>query len=103
VGLRPELVAAIVDRPDRMLVLVPTEEFRRHQIATVERAGSLAIRVSDPELGQRNRLARDRIIARDAVTTARAHGIRVLEVDGTHDAEYMADLVADHFADYLGP
>jgi hypothetical protein len=64
VGLRPELVAAIVDRPDRMLVLVPTEEFRRHQIATVERAASLAIRVSDPELGQRNRLAPDRITAR---------------------------------------
>jgi hypothetical protein len=34
---------------------------------------------------------------------ARAHGIRVLEVDGTRNAEGMADLVTDHFADYLGP
>jgi hypothetical protein len=38
-----------------------------------------------------------------AVAAARAHEIRVLEIDGTRDTEGMADLVADHFADYLGP
>ena len=38
-GLRPELVAGI-GGAGRMMVLVPTEKFRRHQIATLPRAGS---------------------------------------------------------------
>jgi len=100
-GLRPELVAPIVDSPRRMVVMVPTEEFRRHHIETLERARSLSVTISDPELGQRNRLERDRLVARDAVESARRHGIRVIEVDGSCDAEHVADLVEDRFAPYL--
>lgn len=37
-GLRPELVAGI-GGAGRMVVLVPTEKFRQHQIATLPRAG----------------------------------------------------------------
>ncbi|QFZ17195.1 hypothetical protein [Saccharothrix syringae] len=96
-GLRPELVVPIARSTRQVLVMVPTEGFRRYQAATLPRAGALSQPVSDPELAQRNRLERDRLIAADAVRSARELGVRVLEVDGSRDAEAVADVVADHF------
>ncbi|WP_129669463.1 hypothetical protein [Phytoactinopolyspora endophytica] len=100
-GLRPELVAPLLAAPRRMVVMVPTEEFRRHQLRALARAGSLGVELSDPELGQRNRIERDRLVACDAVESARQHGVRVLDVDGSQDAERVADAVADEFAPFL--
>jgi hypothetical protein len=100
-GLRPELVAPVLDSPRRMLVMVPTDEFRAHQLGVLPRAAAMGHDVSDPVRAQRNRLARDRLVAQDAVRTAERLGIRVLTVDGTHDAEAVADVVADHFGPYL--
>jgi hypothetical protein len=102
-GLRPELVAPIIDSPARMIVMVPTEEFRHQQLRTMPRAATFSHQVSDPDRAQRNRLDRDRLVAEDAVHTARRLGIRVIEVDGTQDAETVADIVADHFDPYLPP
>jgi hypothetical protein len=92
-GLRPELVAGI-GGAGRMMVLVPTEKFRRHQIATLPRAGRLGSQVSDPGLGQRNRVDRDRLIAEGAAQSAVRHGVPVIEVDGRRDANGVADLAA---------
>ncbi|MEV7189007.1 hypothetical protein [Kitasatospora sp. NPDC093102] len=100
-GLRPELVAPLLDSPRRMVVLVPTEDFRQHQIRTVPRAGALDIPVSDPARAQANRIARDRLVAEDATQNARRLGIRVIEVDGTRDASAVASMVAEQFAPYL--
>lgn len=102
-GLRPELVAPIVESTRRMVVLVPSEAFRRYQLETLDRARSLSVNVSDPELGQRNRIERDRLIALDTVESARWHGVGVLEVDGSRDADGVADLVEEQFAPYLEP
>jgi hypothetical protein len=99
-GLRPELVAAITD-PARMVVLAPTEPWRRHQATALARARHLGHRVSDPELAARNRFERDRLITEDAVRQAHRHGIRVIEVDGTRPAESIADEVADCFRSFL--
>jgi hypothetical protein len=99
-GLRPELVAAITD-PARMVVLAPTEPWRRRQAATLPRARSIGHPVSDPELAARNRFERDRLIAEDAVRQAHRHGIRVIEVDGASPAEAIANEVADHFRPFL--
>ncbi|MFL6074997.1 MAG: hypothetical protein ACJ73S_16485 [Mycobacteriales bacterium] len=100
-GLRPELVAPLLDSPDRMVVLVPTEEFRAHQVRTLPRAAGLTAPVSDPARAQRNRLERDRLVAADALRSARRLGIRVLEVDGSRDAEAVADLLSAQWARYL--
>lgn len=100
-GLRPELVAPLLDAPDRMIVLVPTPEFHQLQAQTLERAGRLDVPVSDPERAQRNRLARDRLVALDAVAHARRLGIQVIEVDGTRSADTVAADVATHFSAYL--
>lgn len=99
-GLRPSLVAPLIDAPDRMVVMVPTEEFRQHQTRVLPRAGRLGRPVSDPERAQRQRLARDRLLADDAVRTARQHGMRVIEVDGSRDAAAVAGIVAGHFRPY---
>lgn len=100
-GLRPELVAPLLDSPRRMIVLVPTDEFREHQLRVLPRAGAVTQRVSDPERAQRNRIARDRLVAEDAARSATGLGIRVLRVDGSKDAEAIADVVAEHFGPYL--
>ncbi|QKG26106.1 hypothetical protein ACTIVE_7759 [Actinomadura verrucosospora] len=100
-GLRPELVAPIIDSPRRMVVMVPTEAFRERQLRELPRTATVGHGVSDPARAQRNRLGRDRLVADDAVRSARRLGIRVIEVDGTQDADAVADIVADHFRPYL--
>ncbi|RSM78379.1 hypothetical protein DL991_17510 [Amycolatopsis sp. WAC 01375] len=100
-GLRPELVAPLLDSPRRMIVMVPTDGFREHQLRVLPRAVAVAHRVSDPERAQRNRIERDRLVAEDAVRAAKSLGVRVLEIDGSADAEAVADVVAEHFAPYL--
>ncbi|MFD5249190.1 hypothetical protein ACFWIW_31915 [Amycolatopsis sp. NPDC058340] len=100
-GLRPELVAPLLDSPRRMIVLVPTDEFREHQLRVLPRAAAVTHRVSDPERAQRNRVERDRLVAEDAVRSAEKLGIRVVWVDGSKDAEAIADVVAGHFGPYL--
>jgi hypothetical protein len=100
-GLRPELVVPLTSSPKRMVVMVPTEEFRQYQLHQLPRAGILQPNVSDPELAQRNRIARDRLIAEDAVRNAKRLNIRVIEVDGSRDAHNIAGLVAEQFHEFL--
>ncbi|GAA3671366.1 hypothetical protein GCM10022224_039510 [Nonomuraea antimicrobica] len=102
-GLRPEFVAPIAGSPRRMVVMVPTEAFRAWQVRSLPRAATFDHEVSDPVRAQRNRLERDRLVADDAVRSARRLGVRVIEVDGSRDADAVADLVADHFRPYLPP
>jgi hypothetical protein len=72
----------------------------QRQLRELPGAAAISHPVSDPARAQRNRLARDRIVAGDAVSSALRLGIRVIEVDGTHDAGAIADIVADHFRPY---
>ena len=56
---------------------------------------------SDPARAQANRIARDRLVAQDAVRRAMEHGVRVIEVDGSRDAFAVADEVAGQFGEGL--
>ncbi|MCI4064115.1 hypothetical protein MRQ36_16510 [Micromonospora sp. R77] len=100
-GLRPELVAPVVESTKQMVVLVPTPEFRAYQLGRLPRATARHPGVTDPDRALRNRLARDELVAADAVARAHDLGIRVIEVDGEQDAETVAELVTEHFAAYL--
>lgn len=102
-GLRPELVAPIIDSPRRMVVMVPTEAFRVRQLRELTRAGRVGHDVSDPGRAQHNRLERDRLVSDDAVRTSHRLGIRVIDIDGTLGADAVAAIVADHFRPYLPP
>jgi hypothetical protein len=100
-GLRPDLVVPVAGSADRMVILVPTDDFRRQQVERVPRAGAVSQPVGDPERAQRNRLERDRLVALDAVDQADRYGIRVFEIDGRRDAAAVADMVAEHFQRFL--
>jgi hypothetical protein len=100
-GLRPELVATVTSSTQRMVVMIPSEEFRQYQLSHLPRAAAIRRDISDPERAQRNRMARDRLIAEDAVANAKRLNIRIIEVDGSRDAQAMAALVAEHFHDFL--
>ncbi|MEU8152097.1 hypothetical protein AB0B94_00355 [Micromonospora sp. NPDC048986] len=100
-GLRPELVAPLVESVRQMVVLVPTPGFRAHQISRLPRANAAIAGVSDPSLANRHRWERDELVAADAVVQAERLAVRVIRVDGSLDGERLTDLVADHFAAYL--
>lgn len=101
-GLRPELVAPLPDDPRRAVFLVPTEQFRQQQIGTLPRAGQLqTLGVSDPERAQRNRVARDRILADDVIESAGRLGLRVIMVDGSLNVAEIADLVEEQFRPFV--
>ncbi|MGC1212909.1 MAG: hypothetical protein WA890_16780 [Micromonospora sp.] len=100
-GLRPELVAPVVESTQQMVVLVPTPEFRAYQRERLPRASARHPGVSDPERALRQRWARDELVSADAAARARDLGIRVIEVDGSRDVDEITGLVAEHFAAYL--
>lgn len=91
-GLRSELVAPIARDPGRMIVMMPTEEWRRYQLRALPRASSFGPTIADPEAALRQRMERDRLIAEDAAESANRLGIRVFTVDGTLDAQAVADI-----------
>ncbi|MFJ6164304.1 hypothetical protein ACIQH6_04215 [Micromonospora orduensis] len=100
-GLRPELVAPVVESVRQMVVLTPTAEFRARQMARLPRASFAPPGLSDPDRAVRNRWARDELVTADAVAQAERLGVRVIRVDGTLDGDQLTDLVAEHFAAYL--
>jgi hypothetical protein len=104
-GLRPDLVAPWLDSPARAVFLVPTAGFLAHQLRVEPRAMSFnpATPVSDPQRAQRNRLARNRLLAQDVVDSANRLGLRVIMVDGSQGVEGLMHLVEAQFRPFLPP
>ncbi|MGD9890788.1 MAG: hypothetical protein AB7R89_05150 [Dehalococcoidia bacterium] len=103
-GLRPDLIAPLLDDRRRAVFLVPTEDFRERQVRTLPRAGRLQTPgVSDPDRAQRNRVERDRLLARDVVESATRLGLRVITVDGSQSVAEVAALVEAQFRPFLPP
>jgi hypothetical protein len=100
-GLRPELLAPHLDDARRAVFLVPSEDFRQKQIEALPRAARLGAQVSDPERGQQNRLARDRLLAAEVVDSAAHLGMRVIAVDGSRDLQAVVGLVEEQFRPFL--
>jgi hypothetical protein len=101
-GLRPSLVAPLLDSSRRAIFLVPTEEFRSHQLQVLPRAAAVGARTTDPDRAQRNRVERDRLLAADVVETARTVGLRTILVDGAVAIDEVAAQVEEHFRPFLG-
>jgi hypothetical protein len=102
-GLRPELVAPLLDAPEQAVFLVPSDEFVEHQQATLERAGAFFAPVSDPPRAQRNRVARDRLLAEDVVAAAQRCGLRAVTVTTSLGLAAVTDLVEAQFRPFLPP
>lgn len=102
-GLRPELIHSHLTSPREAIFLVPNTDFRQRQLRELPRAATFPadLQVSDPETAQQNRIARDMLLAADAVESARRLELRVLVVDGSRTAEQVAQLVEEHFRPHL--
>jgi hypothetical protein len=100
-GLRPELVAQHLEAPTQAVFLVPDEEFRQRQLASLERAQSLSASVSDGVRAQQNRIDRDRLLAEDVITQARALDLPLLVVDGSRGVHAVTAEVEKQFRPYL--
>lgn len=102
-GLRPDLIAPLLESPDEAAFLVPTEAYVAHQVRVVPRAMGFnpAFPVSDPERAQRNRLARNRLLAQDVVESAARYGLRVIMVDGSQGVDGLTEMVEAQFRPYL--
>jgi hypothetical protein len=100
-GLRPDLVAPHLDVSAQAVFLVPAEDFRRRQLASLERAQALSASVSDPVRAQRNRVERDRLLADDVGAQARALDLPVLVVDDSRDVFAVTAEVERQFRPFL--
>src|SRR5580765_1503362 len=101
-GLRPNLIVPYLPSSEHAVFLVPTDEFREQQLATVARAGSLGItELRNPERAQRNRVERDRILAADVVEQATRLGLPVIHVDGSEHEGQVATRVETQFRPHL--
>lgn len=101
-GLRPDLVEPLLDDRRRAVFLVPTEDFREQQVRELPRAGHLLVAgVTDPEQAQRNRIARDRLLAHEVVVSANRLGLRVIMVDGRRSVAEVAAMVEAQFRPFL--
>ena len=101
-GLRPDLIAPHIKSPNRTVFLVPSDAFRQRQLAALERAkapGTLGLR--DPERAQRNRVARDGLLAADVVARATQLRLPIIEVDGQEDVQAVTARVEEGFRPYL--
>jgi hypothetical protein len=101
-GLRPDLVATQITRPEQAVFLVPSESFRRRQVETLVRAQCpSARRLREPEQAQRNRVERDRLLAADVLECAARLGLPVIEVDGVEDGPTVTKRVEEQFRPFL--
>jgi hypothetical protein len=95
-GFFPELVAPLLSDPQRAVVLVPAEPFKRRSAELRGKPGNRH-ETSDPERASANLLERDLLMTAHVRDSAASHKLRVIEVDGSEGVEAIADLVAAHF------
>ena len=95
----PEQIAPLLGHDHQAIWLVPTPEFR---IRALRERGWVTVEgTSDGDRARTNRLSRDGLLTDHVRRSARALGLRVVEVDGTRSLAEMTALVAEHFAPVL--
>ena len=100
-GLFPECVAPYINSPDQALWLVPTSAFKRKIHPTRQNKMVTAAATSDPLRARSNMIDRDLLMGEHIREQARAHGLTLLEVDGTKSILEMAAEVERHFSPLL--
>jgi len=95
-GLFPELVAPLIDSPQRAIWLLPSEPFKRASVAGRGKPGNRH-ETSDPERATHNLTERDLLMTAHIRRTAAEHSLRIIEVDGKEGVEAIAERVDAHF------
>jgi hypothetical protein len=96
-ALLPECVAPLLDRPNRGVWIVPTEEFQRKEYARRDWVANILRQCIDPQLAWENWMGRDAQFARVVAQQAVSLGFEVLEVDGSGTIAENARRVAEQF------
>lgn len=92
-GLTPSLVSDAGGAVNRMVCLLPTEEFK---VASMVRRGKgqFGGEVSDAARAATNLRRRDQALAARVRAEATALNVPILEIDGSHPIDEIADRVA---------
>lgn len=98
-GLLPELVHPVLSSHYQAVWLIPTETFKLDSMARRGKP-SLGKLVSNPEKAKTNLFRRDMLLAKYYRQQVPAFGYTLFEVDGSHSAEEMTDLIDKHFSKY---
>ena len=98
-GLLPELVHPILCSRYQAVWLVPTEAFKWESMARRGKP-SFAKLTSDPEKAKMNLFTRDMMLADYYRKQVLSYGYTLHEIDGSHSAEEMTDLIDEHFSKY---
>lgn len=98
--LFPKLVAPVLTSPHQAIWLLPTPEFARASVARRDKPQG-RFQTSDPERYRENFLRRDALLAAYIRREVTAHGLTMIEVDGSRSPHDLADQIDAHFAPYL--
>ena len=95
-GLTPRLVSPLLAKLERLVCLVPTDEFKA---ASMKRRGKgrFGDEVSDPERAADNLRRRDRLIADRLQSEAQSLGMDVIETDGSISISDLATAIGRRF------
>lgn len=99
-GLLPELVHPLLSSHYQAIWLIPTETFKLDSMARRGKP-SFGKSISNPEKAKTNLFTRDMMLAEYYRKQVSAFGYACLEVDGSHSAEEMTDLVGQHFSKHV--
>jgi len=98
-GLLPELVHPILSSHYQAVWFVPTETFKWDSMARRGKP-SFAKMTNDPEKAKTNLFTRDMMLADYYRKLVLSYGYTLHEINDSHSAEEMTDLVDWHFAKY---
>jgi hypothetical protein len=98
--LFPKLVAPLLTSAHQAIWLMPTPEFARESVEQRDKPQG-RFETSDPERHRANFLRRDALLAEYIRQEVAAHGLSVIEVDGSGSPDELADQIDAHFAPYL--
>jgi shikimate kinase len=98
--LFPKLVATLLTSAQQAVWLMPTPEFARESVERRDKPHG-RFETSDPECYRANFLRRDALLAEYIRREVAAHGLTMIEVDGSRSPDEVADQIDAHFAPYL--
>lgn len=96
-ALLPELIAPLLDAPERGIWIVPTAAFQQHHYAQREWAKDVVKDCSDPARAFQNWMERDMRFAQQVGQQADDFGLRLFVVDGSRSIADTITLVKNHF------
>jgi len=98
--LFPKLVEPVLTSPHQAIWLLPTPAFARASLARRDKPQG-RFETSDPKRYRDNFLGRDALLAEYIRREVAAHGLAMIEVDGSLSPHELADQIDAHFAPYL--